>query len=83
MLQHCSGIFKSGEGDGVSIRHNEEAGRLVLMMGSDELPLRGIGEDSFLFTQRNVDTFVRFIRNQAGEIIRFALGSRQLPKVEA
>jgi len=82
-IKQFEGTFKSGEGDEVQIRADQEAAQLLLGMGSESLPLRPIGEDEFLFTRRGVDTLVRFVRNQAGEIKRFALGSRQLPKVEA
>lgn len=82
-LEQSQGTYKSGEGDEVNIRFDEADGQLVLLMEKAELPLRPIGEDAFLFTRRGIETPVRFVRNPEGEIKRFALGSRQLPKVEA
>lgn len=82
-MKSYAGAFKSGEGDEVTIQLDEEAGQLHIQMGKETLPLRSIGEDAFLFTRREIDTLVRFVRNQDGEIKRFALGSRQLPKVES
>ncbi|MED4754568.1 serine hydrolase domain-containing protein [Brevibacillus choshinensis] len=82
-LEQSQGTYKSGEGDEVNIRFDEGDGQLVLVMENTELPLRPIGEDAFLFTRRGIDTHVRFVRNPEGEIKRFAMGSRQLPKVEA
>ncbi|RNB91228.1 class A beta-lactamase-related serine hydrolase [Brevibacillus fluminis] len=79
VLRQSVGTFKSGEGDQVTVKFDEENERLVLAMGGKELPLRPIGEDAYLFTERNVDTSVRFVRSADGTIIRFALGSRQLP----
>ncbi len=82
-LEQYQGTYQSGEGDQVSIRLDEAEGKLVLVMGETELSLRPIGEDAFLFTRRNIDTPVHFVRDPEGVIKRFALFSRQLPKVEA
>lgn len=81
-LQTCTGTFKSGEGDEVKVRFDENEGKLVLILDKTELPLRPIEKDAFVFTRRGIDTVVHFVRNTAGEVKRFALFSRQLPKVE-
>ncbi|MGG1662172.1 serine hydrolase domain-containing protein [Brevibacillus sp. NRS-1366] len=82
-LQQCPGTYKSGEGDEVTIRLDDAEKQLILAAGSEELPLRPIGEDAFLFRRRNTDNLVRFVRDPQGLIKRFAMGSRQLPKVES
>ncbi len=79
-LQQCPGTYKSGEGEAVEIRFDEAQRQLVLVLGSDEFPLRSVGEDTFLFTRHNVDSLIRFVRHPDGEIKRLALGSRQMPK---
>lgn len=81
-LGQYRGKYQSGEGDEVNIRFDEAEGKLLLLMGETELLLRPIGEDAFLFTRRGIDTPVHFVRNPEGEIKRFALFARQLPKVE-
>ncbi|WP_429841269.1 serine hydrolase domain-containing protein [Brevibacillus sp. FIR094] len=79
-LQQCPGTYKSGEGDVVEIRFDEAQRQLVLVLGSDEFPLRSVGEDTFLFTRHNIDSLIRFVRQPDGEVKRLALGSRQMSK---
>lgn len=82
-LQQCLGTYKSGEGDQVTIRLDDAEKQLLLTTGSEELPLRPIGEATFLFRRRHTDNLVRFVQSPDGEIVRFAMGSRQLSKVAA
>jgi len=82
-LQESNGTYKSGEGDEVKIRFDEENKQLVFAAGSEDLPLRPIGEDSFLLNRNNIDMQVRFVRNSEGQVKRFVMGGRQMPKVEA
>lgn len=81
-LRQYPGRYRSGEGDEVTIRLDETDGRLVLVLDQSELPLRPIGEDAFLFSRRGIDTPVHFVRDAGGKVKRFALWSRQMPKVE-
>ncbi|MFP3392763.1 serine hydrolase domain-containing protein [Brevibacillus sp. SIMBA_040] len=82
-LQESNGTYKSGEGDEVKIRFDEADRKLWFAAGSEELPLRPIGEDSFLLKRNNMDMQVRFVRNSEGQVKRFVMGGRQMPKVEA
>lgn len=82
-LQESNGTYKSGEGDEVKIRFDEADKQLMLAAGGEELPLRPIGEDSFLLNRNNIDMQVRFVRNSEGQVKRFVMGGRQMPKVEA
>ncbi|MGE5701944.1 MAG: penicillin-binding protein, partial [Clostridia bacterium] len=82
-LREYTGTFTSGEGDTVSVRFDEETCKLMITVGKEELALRSIGEDAFLFHRLGVDSPVRFVRGQEGKVKRFAFGSRQLQKVEA
>ena len=81
MLQGYEGRFASGEG--MKFAFHVEDGKLVI--SSEEfsaLPLKPIGDDSFLLELLEAETTIRFVRNEEGAVIRVAFGSRQIPKVK-
>lgn len=78
-IPQYTGEFRSSEGANVSVEL-EEKGLVLKVMGAS-IALRAVGEDSFVWKRGETDMFVRFTRDEAGEITRMGFGFRQLPKV--
>ena len=73
------GEYRSSEGANVTVEIEENG--LVLKAMGGKLPLRAVGEDGFVFKRGETDSYIRFFRDEAGEISRMGFGFRQLPKV--
>lgn len=80
-LQEYEGTFISGEG--MKVDFYAENGKLRLeTAGFPETVLKPIGNDRFLFSMREMDSTIRFVRNEDTKIDSVEFGFRQIPKVE-
>ncbi|ALX48779.1 serine hydrolase domain-containing protein [Lentibacillus amyloliquefaciens] len=80
-LKEFEGTFISG--DGMKNEFYVEDGSLHLATaGLTDAVLKPIGDDQFLFTMRELDTTIRFVRDENKNIHRVEFAFRQIPKVE-
>ncbi|SFO92024.1 serine hydrolase domain-containing protein [Salibacterium halotolerans] len=80
-LKEYEGTFISG--DGMKNVFYVEDGKLHLATaGLLDVVLKPIGDDQFLFTMRELDTTIRFVRDENKNIHRVEFAFRQIPKVE-
>lgn len=80
-MEEFEGTFLSGEG--MSSQFYVRNGKLHMSIsGMLETVLEPIGNDQFLFSMREMDVTIRFLRDVDNNIHRVALASRQIPKVE-
>lgn len=80
-LATFTGEYRSSEGATVSVEIEEN--ELVAKSNGTNIPLRSVGEDSFVMKRGETDMFIRFVRDEAGEVTRMGFGARQLIKVLA
>ncbi|MGG1663419.1 serine hydrolase [Brevibacillus sp. NRS-1366] len=78
LLTSLVGAYRSAEGAKVTVEIQEN-GLVVKIMGTS-IPLRPVGEDSFVFKRGENDSFIRFVRDETGVSIRLFIGGRQLLK---
>lgn len=82
MLKAFIGEYRSGEGEQVKVAYNED-GLFLTVQGTD-FPLRPVGEDSFVFRMpTGLTKWIRFVRDETGNVIRVAFHFRQLIKEQA
>ena len=77
-LTSLVGFYRSSEGANVTVEIQENG--LVLKLLGTGVPLRPVGEDSFVWKRGENDSFVRFFRDETGASIRLFVGGRQLIK---
>ncbi|ATF14680.1 beta-lactamase family protein [Brevibacillus sp. HB1.2] len=80
-LPAFTGEYRSSEGAIVSVEIEEN--ELVAKSNGTNIPLRSVGEDSFVMKRGETDMFIRFVRDEAGVVTRMGFGGRQLVKVFA
>ncbi|MGF9910927.1 serine hydrolase [Brevibacillus porteri] len=80
-LAAFTGEYRSSEGATVSVEIEEN--ELVAKSNGTNIPLRSVGEDSFVMKRGETDAFIRFVRDEAGVVTRMGFGARQLIKVLA
>lgn len=80
-LAAFTGEYRSSEGATVSVEIEEN--ELVAKSNGANIPLRSVGEDSFVMKRGETDAFIRFVRDEAGVVTRMGFGARQLIKVLA
>lgn len=80
-LATFTGEYRSSEGATVSVEIEEN--ELVAKSNGTNIPLRSVGEDSFVMKRGETDMFIRFVRDEAGVVTRMGFGARQLIKVLA
>ncbi|TKI54422.1 serine hydrolase [Brevibacillus antibioticus] len=80
-LAAFTGEYRSSEGATVSVEIEEN--ELVVKNNGTNMPLRSVGEDSFVMKRGETDAFIRFVRDEAGVVTRMGFGARQLVKVLA
>lgn len=80
-LPAFTGEYRSSEGATVSVEIEEN--ELVAKSNGTNIPLRSVGEDSFVMKRGETDAFIRFVRDEAGVVTRMGFGARQLIKVLA
>ncbi|NRS49155.1 serine hydrolase [Brevibacillus sp. HB2.2] len=78
-LAAFTGEYRSSEGAIVSVEIEEN--QLVAKSNGANIPLRSVGEDSFVMKRGETDMFIHFVRNEAGVVTRMGFGARQLIKV--
>lgn len=78
-LQDFLGEYRSGEGEMVQVSSGE-TGLVVTFAGADYL-LRSVGADAFSFQMpTGLEKWIRFVRDEAGQVSRVAFHFRQLIK---
>lgn len=80
-LSAFTGEYRSSEGATVSVEIEEN--ELVAKSNGTTLPLRAVGEDSFVMKRGETDAYIRFVRDEAGAVVRMGFGARQLVKAFA
>ncbi|GEC92706.1 serine hydrolase domain-containing protein [Brevibacillus brevis] len=80
-LPAFTGEYRSSEGATVSVEIEEN--ELVAKSNGTNIPLRSVGEDSFVMKRGETDMFIHFVRDEAGVVTRMGFGARQLIKVLA
>lgn len=78
LLTSLVGFYRSSEGSNVTAEIQENG--LVLKIMGTVVPLRSVGEDSFVWKRGENDSFVRFVRDETGAGKRLFIGGRQLLK---
>lgn len=80
-LKEFQGTFISG--DGLKIEFYVEDDSLHLAAtGLADAVLHPIGDDQFLFTMKEMDSIIHFMRDEDKQIDRIEFAFRQIPKVE-
>lgn len=80
-LKEYEGTFISAEGLKTEF-FVADGGLHLTTAGLSDAVLRPIGNDQFLFTMRETDSIIHFMRNEDNNIHRVAFAFRQMPKVE-
>lgn len=78
-LDMYTGVFKSGEG--ADLTFSMEDGKLMVTTPDiTGKAAKCIGKDLFLLNHQEDNIAIRFVRNEANEVVRVAFGFRQIPK---
>ncbi|MFD1067068.1 serine hydrolase [Oceanobacillus locisalsi] len=80
-LRELEGTFLSDDGLKIEFYVKDDSLHLKAAGLADGV-LQPIGDDQFLFTMREMDTIIRFVRDEDKKIDRIAFAYRQIPKIE-
>ena len=73
-LAAYAGLYRSGEGARIEV--SVDAGGLIFATEGRRVPARHVGGDAFVVTQREDETYARFLRDGGGAVWAVAFGSR-------